>query len=116
LLWSTVGGLGSITGGTLGAVFLTTFPELISNFEDYEMVIYGFLLAVTIMFSRVDWQEFSKNYWADMLQISDISISFGGIKALHNVSFQLNNGINALIGPNGAGKQLFSMLSLVFKT
>lgn len=47
---ATVGGLGSITGGTLGAVFLTTFPELISNFEDYEMVIYGFLLALTIMF------------------------------------------------------------------
>ncbi|MCA1927539.1 MAG: branched-chain amino acid ABC transporter permease [Calditerrivibrio sp.] len=47
---ATLGGLGSITGGTLGAALLTVFPELISNFEDYEMIIYGSLLAIIVMF------------------------------------------------------------------
>lgn len=47
---ATVGGLGSISGGTLGAALLTFFPELISNFEDYEMIVYGTLLLVIVMF------------------------------------------------------------------
>lgn len=47
-----------------------------------------------------------------MLQVSNISISFGGIKALRSVSFELNHGVNALIGPNGAGKTtLFNVIS-----
>ncbi|MCX8085183.1 MAG: branched-chain amino acid ABC transporter permease [Calditerrivibrio sp.] len=47
---ATVGGLGSIVGGTLGASLLTLFPELISTFEDYEMVVYGTLLLIVVMF------------------------------------------------------------------
>lgn len=40
-----------------------------------------------------------------MLEIKDVSKSFGGIKALRNVSFSLRKSeIHALIGPNGAGK------------
>ncbi len=39
------------------------------------------------------------------LRIDDVSLSFGGIKALKNVSFDVEEGtIHALIGPNGAGK------------
>lgn len=39
------------------------------------------------------------------LKIESISLSFGGITALDNVSCQLNDGeILAVIGPNGAGK------------
>lgn len=39
------------------------------------------------------------------LQIDDITLSFGGIKALRNVSFNVQPGeIFAVIGPNGAGK------------
>jgi len=39
------------------------------------------------------------------LHVDDISLNFGGIKALQNVGFQVNEGeIFAVIGPNGAGK------------
>ena len=39
------------------------------------------------------------------LHVNDVSLSFGGIKALQNVDFQVQAGeIYAVIGPNGAGK------------
>lgn len=40
-----------------------------------------------------------------LLQISDLSISFGGLKALSHVNFELyEKELLAIIGPNGAGK------------
>ena len=40
-----------------------------------------------------------------MLKVENISVNYGAIKALQNVSFQINAGeIVALIGANGAGK------------
>ncbi len=40
-----------------------------------------------------------------LLELQDVSLSFGGIKALQNVSFKVVAGhIHSIIGPNGAGK------------
>lgn len=40
-----------------------------------------------------------------MLRIKDLSISFGGLKAVENLNFTINRDeIVSLIGPNGAGK------------
>ncbi|GLO61135.1 ABC transporter ATP-binding protein [Vibrio sp. MACH09] len=47
-----------------------------------------------------------------LLQINDISLAFGGVKALTDVSFHVNEKeIFSIIGPNGAGKT--SMLNCI---
>lgn len=48
-----------------------------------------------------------------ILEVSDVSLRFGGIKALDGVSFQVKKGsIAGLIGPNGSGKtSLFNVIT-----
>ena len=47
-----------------------------------------------------------------MLNVEDVSLSFGGLKAISDVSFDVRKGeIRAIIGPNGAGKT--SMLNVI---
>jgi branched-chain amino acid transport system ATP-binding protein len=45
---------------------------------------------------------------APLLQTHDLSMHFGGVKAVNNVNFTLAEGeLRCLIGPNGAGKSTF---------
>ncbi|HET6198115.1 MAG TPA: ATP-binding cassette domain-containing protein, partial [Acetobacteraceae bacterium] len=50
---------------------------------------------------------------APVLEARDLSISFGGLRALDGVSFAAErNRITTIIGPNGAGKStLFNLIS-----
>ena len=52
-----------------------------------------------------------------LLSIEGLGISFGGLKAVHDVSFTVKPGeIVSVIGPNGAGKTtLFNMISGVYQ-
>ncbi|MGD0722279.1 MAG: ABC transporter ATP-binding protein [Roseiarcus sp.] len=47
-----------------------------------------------------------------LLAVENVSLSFGGVKAISDVSFDIEKGeIRAIIGPNGAGKT--SMLNVI---
>jgi len=47
-----------------------------------------------------------------LLAVEDVSLAFGGVKAVSGVSFDIRKGeIRAIIGPNGAGKT--SMLNVI---
>ncbi len=51
-----------------------------------------------------------------ILKIENLTISFGGIKAVNNVSFEVEKGsIYSIIGPNGAGKTtIFNCISGIY--
>src|SRR5512145_1458672 len=47
-----------------------------------------------------------------LLDVASVSLAFGGVKAIIDVSFDIRKGeIRAIIGPNGAGKT--SMLNVI---
>jgi branched-chain amino acid transport system ATP-binding protein len=52
-----------------------------------------------------------------LVEIDDLSVTFGGLKALDSVSFEIRRGeILGLIGPNGAGKTTcFNAMTGVYK-
>jgi branched-chain amino acid transport system ATP-binding protein len=54
---------------------------------------------------------------AVVLELDDVSVHFGGIKAVQNLSLKLHDGeIFALIGPNGAGKTTaFNVITGVYQ-
>jgi branched-chain amino acid transport system ATP-binding protein len=53
----------------------------------------------------------------DHFRVENLSISFGGLKAVNNVSFSAErNTIFSIIGPNGSGKTtIFNMISGIYK-
>jgi branched-chain amino acid transport system ATP-binding protein len=53
----------------------------------------------------------------DHFRVENLSISFGGLKAVNNVSFNVEaNSIFSIIGPNGSGKTtIFNMISGIYK-
>ena len=57
--------------------------------------------------------ENSKAANSVILDVRNISVSFGGVKPVQDVSFTINkNTFTSVIGPNGAGKtSLFNLLS-----
>lgn len=49
---------------------------------------------------------------AALMELRDITLKFGGVTAIHAISFDVREGeIRAIIGPNGAGKS--SMLNII---
>src|SRR5690606_6010910 len=68
------------------------------------------------------WTHTDRKHWSHMsreqqigdvlLDLQNVSLAFGGVKALSDISFNVReHEIRAIIGPNGAGKS--SMLNVV---
>ena len=57
-------------------------------------------------------QALAPVYTEELLSVSHVSLSFGGVKAITDISFDIMKGeVRAIIGPNGAGKT--SMLNVI---
>lgn len=146
LVMVVLGGMGSLTGSVIAAIVLTILPEALRDFASARMLIYSVLLIIMMIFrpsGLLGTREFS--LWGlimqikrrifksgaqggseqaeaaepprDMLEVKDLGIQFGGLKALQGLSFTMNPGeIVGLIGPNGAGKTtVFNLLTAVYQ-
>lgn len=53
-----------------------------------------------------------------LLEVTDLSVQFGGVKAVQDVSFAVDEGeVFSIVGPNGAGKTtIFNLISRIYDT
>jgi branched-chain amino acid transport system permease protein len=150
LLFTIVGGAGTLGGPLLGAAVLVIAGEGLrvalsgSSASGINNLVFGVVLMMAILlYPRGLWHALSgfvrahssrhapKAFQAgsievrpsiseplfpfdggDLLNVRNICKSFGGVRALHDVSFTVKSGeILGIIGPNGAGKTtLFALL------
>ena len=139
-----LGGLGSVVGSVLGALFLVIANEALREFKSAQEIAFGALLLITVLFMPKGISSQIKRWlpgWEEpfhidaaaragaappvvaflrepnrsaprpqasdksILSVQDVSIAFGGVHALENVSIEIKQGeILGIIGPNGAGK------------
>lgn len=136
LLAVILGGLGSAEGAFIGALILVVLPEFLHDFADYQLLVFGTLLLLTLQLAPTGVVSFFNRWRKPLsavrpvlnpqatphfvepdkqqisLKIDQVSIQFGGIKAVDSVSFTADPGtITAVIGPNGAGKT--TLLNLI---
>lgn len=131
LTMAVVGGRTAVSGAILGAVLLVHLPEWFRGLDKYYLIAYGGVLLAMIIaapygaigaLERIRARFFPEappappapipfdfrpgtGGDAPMLEVRDVALAFGGVRALDGVSFTLRRGeIFGLIGPNGSGK------------
>lgn len=138
-VWGALLGAGLIT--VLKEWLQELLPRLVGQAGNFEIIVFGALIIALLQlndeaglssFFKRRQRKFSnssiklaggnlllpvnvelKNGSDPLLRIEDISKSFGGLRALRNVSFSVGHQeIIAVIGPNGAGKStLFNCIT-----
>ncbi|MEO0457368.1 MAG: branched-chain amino acid ABC transporter ATP-binding protein/permease [Cyanobacteria bacterium P01_A01_bin.114] len=136
LLAIILGGLGIAEGAIFGAIILVILPELLHDFADYQLLVFGALLLLTLRLAPDGIMSLFRR-WLDRpqpvyplpptsllpalvrqrqtpaaLEVDAVSIYCGGIRAVDQVSLTATPGtVTAVIGPNGAGKT--TLLNLI---
>ncbi|AWR86889.1 ABC transporter permease subunit [Meiothermus taiwanensis] len=130
-------GSGLVTG--LEEILKGLLPRIFGRTGNYEIIAYGLILVLILMFAPKGLWPFLERYLPKarpqnpsgrglpgrlasgkpgevLLEVDNLSKSFGGLLAVNGISFQLRRGeILALIGPNGAGKSTcFNMITSVY--
>jgi branched-chain amino acid transport system permease protein len=126
LLAILFGGPGTFLGPVVGIAILTLLPEFLHDFDRYRLIVYGGFILVTLYFlprgvmgpieSRLRPRVAPRSGCVVpvsgrlgiaglAVKLEQISLNFGGLKALSRVDISLASGeVHAVIGPNGAGK------------
>ena len=137
LLVVIIGGAGTTAGPLVGAATVVLLPQLGSRFAEYQLLFFGAMLLIVLWLApegivgaiarymhrpnphRPRHAETGvPAYLGDVkrekkLKANGLAISFGGVRAVTEVSFTAESGqITSIIGPNGAGKStLLNLLS-----
>lgn len=133
--WAVVGGIGYLTGPLQGSMFApgglgTQLSNLLGEGAESYVPFVGGIVLVLILILKPNGLSAGARFpgyiqkwmrgipgWSlagtsvdrqsrgGLLELNDVSVAFGGIKALDGVDMRVESGtIHGLIGPNGAGK------------
>jgi branched-chain amino acid transport system ATP-binding protein len=136
LLAVMIGGADRLLGPLVGALVVVLLPEILSFLAQYRLLFVGLLLLLVLRLApagfvglatelikerklsptatrRRDVMAYlSTGSTGRSLSASDLSVNFGGVRAVNNLCFDARPGdITSIIGPNGAGKS--TVLNLV---
>src|SRR5499433_1560074 len=129
LLVVMIGGGDRLLGPLVGALVVVLLPEILSFLAQYRLLFVGLLLLLVLRLApagfvglatelikernlgptatrRRDAMAYlSAGSTGRSLSASDLSVNFGGVRAVNKLCFDARSGdITSIIGPNGAGK------------
>ncbi len=52
VMMAVIGGINNLWGGILGAIIITVLPELLRQFEEFDVLVYGLILTLCLLFFR----------------------------------------------------------------
>jgi ABC-type branched-subunit amino acid transport system ATPase component/ABC-type branched-subunit amino acid transport system permease subunit len=129
LLVVMLGGADRVLGPLIGACVVVLLPELLATLGQYRLLFVGLLMLAVLRLApaglvgviagllpkaastaaprpRRDVEGFlASGTVGHGLSVRDLAVSFGGVRAVRDLSFDAQPGaVTSIIGPNGAGK------------